>query len=277
MPQPPVYRPIGQPFIVLQSVDSTNNYALDRLHEGMAQEGMAILAMEQVAGKGQRGKKWSAAKGDGLLLSVVINPHPLQLNEQFHLSACIALAAADLLEKYTAGGITIKWPNDLYWQDRKAGGILIENIIGSAGAENSGSSWKWAVAGTGLNINQPDFPPELANPVSLRQVTGRKWEVEELARELCRCIALRLAELFDKGPGPVFQCFNERLYRKGQITRFRKGNKVFEARVNRVLPTGELEIKHALTELVRHGEAEWILEEKKQQPGNPFHSPGVDK
>ena len=74
--------------------------------------------------------------------------------------------------------MSIKWPNDLYWRDRKAGGILVENIF-------RGSTWEWSIVGIGLNINQVKFPENLTNPVSFRQITGKTFQVLELSKELC--------------------------------------------------------------------------------------------
>jgi len=131
LPKPSLYNSLGLPFIELPSVDSTNNYALTQLHAGLTQHGTAFFAHEQLSGKGQRGKIWTTPKGSSIIISVVINPEPLQLMQQFQLSACIALSVCEFFSFYTAEATTIKWPNDLYWYDRKAGGILIENIIGS--------------------------------------------------------------------------------------------------------------------------------------------------
>ena len=124
MPQPPSPGSAGTPFIELQSVDSTNNYARSLIHEGLAQHGTAIFAYEQVAGKGQHGKVWISEKDANIILSMVLRPQPLLLTQQFMLSACMAVAVHDFFMKYAGEATKIKWPNDLYWQDRKAGGVL---------------------------------------------------------------------------------------------------------------------------------------------------------
>jgi BirA family biotin operon repressor/biotin-[acetyl-CoA-carboxylase] ligase len=83
--------PKGMPFIELQSVDSTNKYAMNLVYAGMAQHGMSVFAHDQTFGKGQRGKEWASEKGANIALSVIINPFPLQLFEQFKLSVCTAV------------------------------------------------------------------------------------------------------------------------------------------------------------------------------------------
>ena len=113
------------------------------------------LLMNRLAGKGQRGKIWTSEKDANIILSIVINPEPLQLSQQFQLSACVAVAVNDFFTKYAGMQTKIKWPNDLYWQDRKAGGILIENIVSTH--QLIINNWEWAIIGIGININQTSF------------------------------------------------------------------------------------------------------------------------
>jgi BirA family biotin operon repressor/biotin-[acetyl-CoA-carboxylase] ligase len=143
---------LGTPFIELQSVDSTNNYALAQIHANMAQPGTCYFAHEQTSGKGQRGKSWATERGTNIILSIVLKPDFSQPFQQFQLSACAAVAARQFFSQYDGDSLKIKWPNDIYWQDRKLGGILIENIIRSQGP--GGGTWDWSVVGIGLNINQ---------------------------------------------------------------------------------------------------------------------------
>ena len=97
-----------------------------------AQHGMAVFTHEQTAGKGQRGRKWTSQKDLNIALSILLKPYPLSVPDQFKLSVCIAVSSWDLFAQYAGDETRIKWPNDLYWSDRKAGGILIENIIKSS-------------------------------------------------------------------------------------------------------------------------------------------------
>ena len=135
------------PFIEVQTVDSTNNYAFSRIHAALAQHGMILFAHEQTAGKGQRGKKWLSAPGLDIAMSILLKPAPLAVTEQFRLSACVAVSVHELFKKYAGENVTIKWPNDLYWKDRKAGGILIESVVRSprSGAVIASGAWQWAV------------------------------------------------------------------------------------------------------------------------------------
>jgi BirA family transcriptional regulator, biotin operon repressor / biotin---[acetyl-CoA-carboxylase] ligase len=251
---------IGTPFIELQSIDSTNNYALTQVHAGLAHHGAAFFAHEQVAGKGQRGRVWKAEKDSSIITSIVIDPHPLLLGNQFHLSACIALSACMWLENYTGDETKIKWPNDIYWQDRKAGGVLIENIIGginSAGKSSSG--WQWAIAGIGLNINQGHFPEGLGNPVSLKQITGKEYNPITLVKELYRQINKNWEILVIGGFDKIYNSYLQRLYKKDQFVKLKKGSRVFEATIKKVSAEGLLVVQHAMEEEFRTGEVEWVL------------------
>jgi BirA family transcriptional regulator, biotin operon repressor / biotin---[acetyl-CoA-carboxylase] ligase len=256
LPHPPVQPPLGLPFIELQSIDSTNNYALERIHAGLAQHGAAFFAHEQVAGKGQRGKTWIAERGSNLILSIVIQPRAIVLSQQFQLNACIAVSVCEFFKKYAGKENTrIKWPNDLYWQDRKAGGVLIENLIGQSATGN----WQWAVAGIGININQVSFPPELKNAVSLAQITGKKFNTAELARELCEVLESNYKLLCNNGFDRIYELYLDQLYKKGQTVRFKKNNRIFEALVKTVSSYGTLIVQHAMEEEFTSGEIEWRI------------------
>lgn len=250
----PFYPAFGTPFIELESVDSTNNYALQQLHAGLAQHGTAFFAHEQVAGKGQRGKVWTMDKGVNLILSVVIDPQPLSVSQQFQLSACVAVAAFELFSKYAGEDTRIKWPNDLYWQDRKAGGILIESIIGG------NHEWKWAVAGSGININQTSFPEGVKNPVSLKQITGKDFDPVELAKEYCGLLNDRFRTLQTSGFDTVYSLYLNNLYKRNERVKLKKNNRVFEALIKTVTPDGLLITEHGIEEEFRTGEVEWVFQ-----------------
>jgi BirA family biotin operon repressor/biotin-[acetyl-CoA-carboxylase] ligase len=262
--QASLLNPIGTPFIELQSVDSTNNYARQLIHadslpdrQFFAQHGMVVFAHEQTGGRGQRGKVWASEKGQNIAMSIVIHPAFLSLNNQFQLSACTAVAVHQFFEKYAIDKTFIKWPNDLYWQDRKAGGILIESVIGR---RNSGvSSWDWAIVGIGININQTRFPAWLPNPVSLKQITGSDYKVTVLAKELCEIFQNRYNELIQSGFENIFNTYNRYLYKKGEIIKLKKDNRLFEARIKGVSTDGKLISEHSMTEEFAFGDVEWVF------------------
>jgi BirA family biotin operon repressor/biotin-[acetyl-CoA-carboxylase] ligase len=243
------------PFIELQSVDSSNNYARERIHQRTAQHGMTFFAHEQVAGKGQRNKTWLSEKRSNLILSIVVQPHFLSVSKQFYLSACVAVAVHELFSQYAGNDTKIKWPNDLYWQDKKAGGILIENIIRNIDPGNA--QWEWAIAGIGININQTSFPSELQNPVSLKQITGKKFDPVSLGKELCKKLDKYYQQLMNEDFENIYAHYISQLYKKDQIVRLKKGNRSFDATIKTVSVSGQLIVQHAVEEQFEFGEIEW--------------------
>ena len=241
---------LGNPFIELQSVDSTNNYALGRIHAKLAQPGTCYFAHHQTKGKGQYGKTWISEKSSNIVLSIVIIPEFLNVLQQFYLSACTATAVHDFFSNYAGSETKIKWPNDIYWQDKKAGGILIDNII-------INQSWSWSVIGVGININQTEFPNDLKNPVSLKEITGKKFEVIKLAKELCGSLDHFYKLLKEEGFKTIFETYRQCLYKKGEKVRLRKRNQVLQAIIKDVTESGQIVIEHAFEELVNPGEIEW--------------------
>lgn len=257
MPQPSTHYIIGFPFVELQSVDSTNNYARNLLHEGLAQHGMAIYAHEQLAGKGQRGRIWSSDKGSNVILSLIVNPQSLVLSQQFQLSVCVALSVHELFMKFAGTDTKIKWPNDLYWQDRKAGGILIESVVGSR--ESGISSWDWSIIGVGININQTAFPSYLPNPVSLKQITGENFDAVLLAKELCMIMNQKFDELMNSGFENLYAQYLIHLYKINTTVKLRKDNRIFEAIIKGVNRAGQLVVYHSIEEEFNFGDVEWVV------------------
>jgi BirA family biotin operon repressor/biotin-[acetyl-CoA-carboxylase] ligase len=243
---------IGHAFIELGSVDSTNNYAMAQATAGTAGHGTVFFAHDQWAGKGQRGRAWTSKPGENIILSAVLEPVAFSSSQTFALSASVALACHDLFSQYAGTMATrIKWPNDLYWNDRKAGGILIENSF-------RGDRWAFAIAGIGININQTDFPPTARNPVSLRQITGRTYQAVQLGRDLAARIDQRYREL-EAAPSATIDEYNTRLYRLGQDTRLRKDNVVFDTKITGVSAQGQLLTKDVMERQFSFGEIEWVI------------------
>ncbi|WP_165871488.1 biotin--[acetyl-CoA-carboxylase] ligase [Flaviaesturariibacter flavus] len=251
---------IGTPFIELTQVDSTNNYATGLAHAGMAEHGTAVLAAHQTKGKGQRHKAWEGAPGANITMSLLLapaglglQPPPVRLTAAgaFRFSMAVALGAQRFFARHAGEETFVKWPNDLYWRDRKAGGILIENIL-------AGDQWKWAVAGLGININQTDFGPDAPRAVSLRQITGRQWDVRTLALELCASIEDSLNQL-SASPDSVAADYHAVLFGRGEIVRLRKDSRVFAAEVLGVTEDGLLRVRHGVEEEFAVGEVEWVF------------------
>jgi BirA family transcriptional regulator, biotin operon repressor / biotin---[acetyl-CoA-carboxylase] ligase len=244
-------RTIGDPFIILDSVDSTNIHAMAQAHAGLADHGAAFFAREQTAGRGQRGRHWQSEPGVNVILSVVLHPRDFHPADPFPLQAIAALACYDLFNRYAGDETAIKWPNDLYWRDRKAGGILIESSI-------SGEKYRHAVVGMGININQSGFPAELVNPVSLRQITGKEHDVESMARELCNHLEHRFQQWLEGYEVNLLEVYNQRLYARGRTADFCHRGNMVTARVDGVDRQGLLLVHTDQPESWSFGDVDWI-------------------
>ena len=236
---------------LLDSVDSTNNCAMAAIHAGMAQHGMAWMANEQTAGKGQRGRHWVSEKGQNVILSILVKPFGLSVHQQFLLSAAVAVGSYDFFNKYAGLGTAIKWPNDLYWGDKKAGGILIENVL-------KGSEWSWSVIGIGININQINFLNNI-NGVSLKQITSIHYNIAQMGRELYGCIMDCLETLNQDQKYNIIEKYNTYLYKKGQSVTLKKDNIRFNTVVQSVNEQGQLITLDAMERVFNWGEVEWVL------------------
>ena len=221
-------------FIVLDSVDSTNNYAMARIRDGVAKHGTAWFSYEQTEGKGRRGKVWRASPGDNIILSTAVSTGFLPLYRQFGLSAAVALACREVFASYAGDECRIKWPNDLMWNDRKAGGILIENLV-------QGSDWQWSVIGTGININQEKFDiHSVLPPVSLKQITGKSFPVVDLAKQVQSAILRRYDKLKEGAFKKMLEEYNSHLYGIHRQARLKKDSVVFETLIRGVSEEGKL-------------------------------------
>ena len=286
MPLLPAVNPIGMPFIELQSVDSTNKYAMALIQQAgvteghtVAHPGMVIFAHEQTAGKGQRGRTWRSQAGANIAISILLNPYPLTVSDGFKLSACTAVAVHEFFRRYAGDDTKIKWPNDIYWRDRKVGGVLIENVlrsqeteVGSRKSEIGNQKpaeirhspvtnyqWHWAVIGIGININQTVFPADLPNPVSLKQITGKNYKPVLLAKELCSVFENYFQLLAAGKFNEIFNRYTEHLYKKNEKVKLKKGSRVFETTIKAVSETGQLITQHSVEERFEFGEIEWVL------------------
>ncbi|MBC7937070.1 MAG: biotin--[acetyl-CoA-carboxylase] ligase [Rhizobacter sp.] len=241
-------------FNILDSVDSTNNYAMAKLHEGLASHGMAWFAREQTAGKGQRGKQWESQPGDNILLSIICKPAPAFISNPFFLSALVAATSHDFLEKITGEKFYIKWPNDLYWRDRKTGGILIEN-------KYTGENWNWAVIGIGINVNQTMFSGDLNKAVSLKEVSGKEqFEPQRLASELHEYMLEIINTATEASFPEIMERYNSLLYKKEESVKLKKDNAVFSTTVRSVNSYGQLLTSDSMDRTFNFGEVEWIFD-----------------
>ena len=179
---------LGEPLIELTTIPSTNIYAMAQIKAGLAKSGSCYTADFQTNGKGQHGRVWESSKGQNLLCSYILELNTLDAlknwtpADQIGFSAAIALGARAFFAAFAGSETKIKKPNDIYFSDRKAGGILIENLV-------RGTAWTWSVIGIGMNINQNSFTSAAlnrvsSNPISLQEITQKIWDVKQMQQHL---------------------------------------------------------------------------------------------
>ena len=214
------------PILWLEETDSTQNVFLGHISE---YDNLSVAAAKlQTAGRGQRGNRWLAEKGENLTFSMLLlfgrdGLPVLKASGQFRISAAATLGIISYLGSEGIG-CSVKWPNDIYVRNRKICGMLIENQL--AGQDITSS-----VVGIGLNVNQKDFPLQLANPVSMSMLTGKDYSlVEELEKLYGHLRTSFETRLFDDS---AFVEYEFRLYRRGEFHEYVRcsDGTVFEARI----------------------------------------------
>lgn len=243
---------IGHRFIELTETDSTNTHAMNQIQAKMAEHGIAYFAHHQTAGKGRQGKIWHTEPKANIILSVVLDASRLKISESFNISMVAALAVKDLLQQYVPANVYIKWPNDVYYNDSKAAGILIENKL-------QGKKWQWSVIGIGVNINQTQFEKNLLNPVSLSLITEKKYDAVLLAKDLCSCLEKRYQQLINGNNQSLLADYNNCLYKRNQVVKLKKNNIAFNCTIQSVSAHGKLLVSDGLQDEFDFGEVEWIL------------------
>lgn len=220
----------------LDKVDSTNSYALNLLKGRPPAEGYVVWALEQFAGRGQRGNSWLVKPGANLTFSIILHPLFLPVTEQFWLTKAIALAVAEFVSSCLQSvslPVSIKWPNDIYVNDQKIAGILIENVL-------ERSTIKYSVAGIGININQETFDPSVPNATSLKLLLGSDFELENCLHNLFIPIEKFYLELRNGNFSRVDEAYNKILYRRGVLSDLAINGKPCKGIIKGVSKSGQL-------------------------------------
>lgn len=217
--------------IHLPETESTNLYAKSVNSDAFV---TLISTDHQIAGRGQRGNSWESEAGKNLLFSLIIKPESIPASQQFALCELISVAICDVLSRYTTD-IRIKWPNDIYYRDRKLCGILIEHDL-------EGSLLSRSIIGIGLNVNQKEFMSDAPNPISLLQIFGYEIECEALLGEVVE----HFVELYSQytysyttlNRTILHERYISLLYRKGIEATYRDAQGLFTATLRTVALDG---------------------------------------
>lgn len=222
----------------LQTVHSTNSF-LRELNGGDAGYDMELATTEfQTAGRGQKGNSWESEEGANLLFSILLHPVFVQASKQFCVSQAIALAVVESLKEVVqdesvSSDFKVKWPNDIYWRDKKIAGVLIEN-------ELFGSTIRDCIVGVGLNVNQSVFISDAPNPVSLRNIIGRESNREQLLETIIGKFIANISMIEDGLTASLHTEYMKNLFRVDGSYLYRDSQGEFSASIVDVREDGRL-------------------------------------
>ena len=241
--------------IHLSETESTNSYLKELLTIGASPDGLTLVDADyQTGGRGQKGNHWESSRGENLTFSLLCHPHFLPASAQFLISQATALAVWETLDSIVEG-IKIKWPNDIYWNDSKICGILIESDL-------KGSTISDSIIGVGLNVNQTVFHSDAPNPISLAQIIGFSLNRENILQSFTDNFE-KYYGLLEKGCWEeVRSQYKSHLYRSEGIWCFAlPDGEEFEAAIADIEPNGLLVLKHSDGELRKYEfkQIRWIL------------------
>lgn len=241
---------IGKVLLRYKELESTQEYAHELLSGFSPEEGTVVAAAYQQKGRGMMQNRWESERGQNLLFSLILYPVFLPIGRSFLLSQAMALGVRDWVGSYL-GGATVKWPNDVYFGDKKVAGILIQNAL-------SGAKMQHSVVGIGINVNQTDFPAHVPNPGSMKGISGNTFDIDRSMEELFGLLERRYVQLKEGAWSSLEADYLRHLYGKGQLRTFaRSDGSTFQGRIAGVAENGFL--------LIDTGERQEAFEVKEVQ------------
>jgi BirA family transcriptional regulator, biotin operon repressor / biotin---[acetyl-CoA-carboxylase] ligase len=226
---------IGSNLLFFQNLPSTNSHAAGLLKKSRLTEGTILYTNYQSAGKGYSGNRWESEDGKNLLISVILYPSFLEPEDQFLISMVISLGVCDFLKRYIPD-CSVKWPNDIYVNNDKIAGILIESSL-------TGNHIDFTIAGIGLNINQEKFLSNAPNPVSLHLLSGLTYEPGDCLNNLTTDLDKRYKQLIGGDFKQIKEEYISKLYRLNEWNKFRDAGGIFTGRIITVGDFGRIKIE----------------------------------
>ena len=227
---------MNETFIHLNETHSTNSYLRELIMREKEQpEGTVVITDYQTAGRGQKGNSWESERGKNLTFSILLHPNHIPPGKQLILSQLISIAIVGVLKEYDRH-FTIKWPNDIYWKEKKIAGMLIE-------VDLTGSSLSNAIIGIGININQRHFKSDAPNPVSLTQITGKEHNLSELLEKILDSIVDAYNKYSPDNEEEIRQKYMALLFRNKGVYPYLYGEEIFNASIEGIEPNGQLILK----------------------------------
>ena len=233
---PKVYSIGDYKIIRFDEIDSTNEYAWNLLSNSNPKENVVIIAENQTAGKGQYGRKWETDRGENIIMTTIKSPNFLKARDAFHLNVITSLTIIDMLQALSNEEFIVKWPNDIYFGNKKIAGVLIKNKI-------QDGLIKQSIIGTGININQVSFPKELKNPISLYQITKEKYVIEEAIQLILKGYDHYFKMVESKRMDKIYNGYNEKLFGKNEWRSFFVSGEKKELKILNVSQNGSLSLE----------------------------------
>lgn len=227
---------IGKAYYHFNNVDSTNIVLRNILKNHKNVEGIVVSADHQTNGKGQRGNVWSDEPGSNIAMSLFLNCSFLNINEQFYLSKTISLGIIDCLNDVFEKSFKIKWPNDIYLDAKKLGGILIEN----ASLQNKISE---SIIGIGINVNQTVFDKALPNPTSLKNILHKTVDQYQLIKQLWAYLEKRYLQLKNGNWKTINEDYLKNLHLFNEMATYKIKDQIVEGTIVGIHKNGHLQVK----------------------------------
>lgn len=225
---------VGKNLIFLPSCHSTNDIANEIIQNKEFIDGTVILTDHQTAGRGQRGNTWESNIGQNILMSVILKTTFLSLEKSFDLSITVAVSVLEALQTLGIQNTSIKWPNDLYINEKKTGGILIENSI-------SGNKMSHSIVGIGINVNQTKFENKRATSLCL-ELKEEQVSREIIVEKICECIESNLDLLKSSSFKKIKEKYLQNLFGKDHLRVFKSEKGFFEGEIVGISDQGHLKI-----------------------------------
>jgi BirA family biotin operon repressor/biotin-[acetyl-CoA-carboxylase] ligase len=226
---------IGSNLLFFKNLPSTNIHAADLLRKNDLKEGTIVYTNYQSEGRGYWGNSWESEDHKNLLISIVLFPSFIKPEDQFYISMAISLGICDLLVRFIPD-CSIKWPNDIYVNNDKIAGILIESSL-------SGDQIEFTIAGIGLNINQEKFLSNAPNPVSLHQLSGMNYDLNAILIQLASDLDKRYKQLIGGNSAQIKNEYVSKLFRLNEWCEFRDTQGIFTGRILTIGDYGRIKIE----------------------------------
>lgn len=221
--------------IKLDAIDSTNSYLRQLSVAEAVEDFTVVVANHQTMGRGQMGTQWSSQASKNLMVSVFKDVSFLNLEWHFFISIAVSLSILEALDGFKIKNLKVKWPNDILSENKKIGGILIENVIKQTKINAT-------IIGFGVNINQTEFE-HLPQASSMRLISGKVYVLEEVLQSILERLVYYFKMLEENQFEILKNAYENQLFRKDKPSTFRDSEgRLFSGYIKGVSNSGNLQV-----------------------------------